>query len=52
MLAFRDETARRLGMDLLVHVNESGLAGGVSPIASGFGEINERARAPDFQRPR
>jgi sulfate adenylyltransferase subunit 2 len=35
MLAFRDETAARVGMDLLVHVNESGLAAGVSPIASG-----------------
>jgi sulfate adenylyltransferase subunit 2 len=30
MLAFRDETAARLGMDLIVHVNESGLAAGVS----------------------
>jgi sulfate adenylyltransferase subunit 2 len=35
MLAFRDETATRVGMDLIVHVNESGLAAGVSPIASG-----------------
>jgi sulfate adenylyltransferase subunit 2 len=35
MLAFRDETAARLGMDLIVHVNENGLAAGVSPIASG-----------------
>ena len=35
MLAFRDETAARLGMDLIVHVNESGLGAGVSPIASG-----------------
>jgi sulfate adenylyltransferase subunit 2 len=35
MLAFRDESAARLGMDLIVHVNESGLAAGVSPIASG-----------------
>lgn len=35
MLAFRDETAARMGMDLIVHVNESGLAAGVSPIASG-----------------
>jgi len=35
MLAFRDETTARLGMDLIVHVNESGLATGVSPIASG-----------------
>jgi sulfate adenylyltransferase subunit 2 len=35
MLTFRDETAARVGMDLIVHVNESGLAAGVSPIASG-----------------
>ena len=35
MIAFRDETARRLGMDMLVHVNEEGLARGVSPISSG-----------------
>ena len=35
MIAFRDETAARLGMDLLVHVNEEGLRRGVSPVASG-----------------
>ncbi|WP_137045746.1 sulfate adenylyltransferase subunit CysD [Pseudolabrys sp. FHR47] len=35
MLAFRDETAARIGMDLLVHVNEEGLRRGISPIASG-----------------
>ena len=35
MIAFRDETARRLGMDLLVHVNEEGLARGISPVSSG-----------------
>lgn len=35
MIAFRDQTAARLGMDLLVHVNEEGLARGVSPVASG-----------------
>jgi sulfate adenylyltransferase subunit 2 len=35
MLAFRDETAARLGLDLIVHVNESGLTAGVSPITSG-----------------
>ena len=35
MIAFRDQTAARLGMDLLVHVNEDGLARGVSPVASG-----------------
>jgi sulfate adenylyltransferase subunit 2 len=35
MIAFRDETARRLGLELLVHVNQDGLARGISPIASG-----------------
>src|SRR5208337_1408229 len=30
MIAFRDETARRLGVDLRVHVNQEGLARGVS----------------------
>jgi sulfate adenylyltransferase subunit 2 len=35
MIAFRDEAARRAGMDLLVHVNEDGLRRGVSPIESG-----------------
>ena len=35
MIEFRDATAARVGMDLLVHVNEEGLARGVSPVASG-----------------
>ncbi len=35
MIAFRDETAQRLGIDLFVHVNREGLSRGVSPIASG-----------------
>jgi sulfate adenylyltransferase subunit 2 len=35
MIAFRDQTAARLGMDLLVHVNEEGLKRGISPVASG-----------------
>ena len=34
MIAFRDETARRLGLDLRVHVNQEGVARGVSPVAS------------------
>ena len=37
MISFRDETANRLGVELKVHVNEEGRAGGVSPIASGSG---------------
>jgi len=35
MIAFRDETAKRLGIDLIVHVNQDGLARGINPIASG-----------------
>ncbi|MFJ5488511.1 sulfate adenylyltransferase subunit CysD, partial [Hansschlegelia beijingensis] len=35
MIAFRDETARRLGVELIVHVNEDGVRRGVSPVASG-----------------
>ena len=35
MIEFRDATAARLGMELIVHVNEEGLARGISPIASG-----------------
>jgi len=35
MIAFRDETAKRLGLRLLVHTNREGLARGISPTASG-----------------
>ncbi|MCB1541107.1 MAG: sulfate adenylyltransferase subunit CysD [Rhodoblastus sp.] len=35
MIAFRDETARRLDLDLIVHVNQEGVAAGVNPITSG-----------------
>jgi sulfate adenylyltransferase subunit 2 len=35
MVAFRDATAARLGLQLIVHVNREGLARGIDPIASG-----------------
>jgi len=35
MIAFRDETVRRLGLDLIVHTNQDGVARGISPVASG-----------------
>lgn len=35
MIAFRDATARRLELDLLVHTNDEGTARGISPITSG-----------------
>jgi sulfate adenylyltransferase subunit 2 len=35
MIAFRDATAARLGLNLTVHINEQGVKDGISPIASG-----------------
>ena len=35
MIRFRDETARRLGLELLVHVNPEGLARGIGPFTHG-----------------
>jgi sulfate adenylyltransferase subunit 2 len=35
MIAFRDTIARELGLDLIVHINESGLARGIGPISHG-----------------
>jgi sulfate adenylyltransferase subunit 2 len=35
MISFRDATARRLELDLLVHTNQEGKARGINPITSG-----------------
>ncbi len=35
MIMFRDQTAARANIELLVHINQEGLARGVSPVASG-----------------
>ncbi|WP_065755907.1 sulfate adenylyltransferase subunit CysD [Bradyrhizobium paxllaeri] len=35
MITFRDETAKRLGVELIVHVNKEGLERGINPIDSG-----------------
>jgi sulfate adenylyltransferase subunit 2 len=35
MIRFRDETAARLGVRLIVHINEEGLKAGVNPVDSG-----------------
>ena len=35
MIAFRDATARQLGLDLVVHTNQEGRARGIDPITSG-----------------
>jgi sulfate adenylyltransferase subunit 2 len=35
MISFRDETAKRLGLDLLVHVNQEGVERGIGPFSHG-----------------
>jgi sulfate adenylyltransferase subunit 2 len=35
MIAFRDETVSRLGLNLIVYINQEGLEQGINPIASG-----------------
>jgi sulfate adenylyltransferase subunit 2 len=35
MIAFREETARKLGLKLIVHINEEGVRRGVNPFDSG-----------------
>ncbi|WP_299443347.1 sulfate adenylyltransferase subunit CysD [uncultured Rhodospira sp.] len=37
MITFRDATARELGLDLIVHINEDGVREGVGPISHGSG---------------
>ena len=32
MIQFRDETAKRLGLDLIVHINEDGVKRGINPV--------------------
>src|SRR6185436_19076041 len=35
MIAFRDKTARELGLELLIHVNPEGLSAGINPFVHG-----------------
>ena len=35
MIQFRDQTAKRLGLDLIVHVNQDGIRRGINPFDSG-----------------
>jgi sulfate adenylyltransferase subunit 2 len=35
MIAFRDQRARELGLELIVHINQDGLARGINPITHG-----------------
>ena len=35
MIAFRDQRAKELGLDLIVHLNQEGVRAGIGPVASG-----------------
>jgi sulfate adenylyltransferase subunit 2 len=35
MIAFRDQTVRRIGADLIVHINQEGVAQGINPFTHG-----------------
>ena len=35
MISFRDETVKRLGLNLIVHINQEGIERGINPIQSG-----------------
>ena len=35
MISFRDEITRRFGVDLIVHINQDGVARGIDPVRSG-----------------
>ena len=35
MIAFRDQRAKELGLDLIVHINQEGVRAGIGPVASG-----------------
>lgn len=35
MIAFRDDTVRKLNLDLIVHINQEGLSRGINPLTSG-----------------
>ncbi|MGE0581504.1 MAG: sulfate adenylyltransferase subunit CysD [Steroidobacteraceae bacterium] len=41
MIAFRDATARRLGLELLVHTNAEGLRQGIGPFSHGAGAYTD-----------
>lgn len=41
MIAFRDETMKRLGLELLVHTNQEGVEQGINPVTHGAGRYTD-----------
>src|SRR4051812_43969590 len=44
MIAFRDETANRLGLNLVIYTNEAAIAEGVTPFGSAATEYTDRMK--------
>lgn len=41
MIEFRDDTARKLGLDLIVHINQEGVAADINPFTAGSARHTE-----------
>ena len=41
MIAFRDQMAQRLNLDLIVHINEAGIEQGINPFTSGSSQYTQ-----------
>ncbi len=41
MIEFRDNTAKQLGLDLIVHINEEGIRAGINPFTTGSARYTE-----------
>ena len=41
MIEFRDDTAKKLGLDLIVHINQEGVAGDINPFTAGSARHTE-----------
>ena len=50
MITFRDETARRYDLDLLIHTNEEAVKEGVSPFASSSVVYNDRMKTEGLRQ--
>src|ERR1044071_9951892 len=46
MIAFRDATAARLGVQLIVHINQDGLARGIGPFTHGSAGHTDVMKTP------
>lgn len=50
MITFRDETARRFELDLIIHTNEEAIAEGVSPFSSSSVIYNDRMKTEGLRQ--